>query len=195
VLPRPRGATLDRKPYQGWFGILEQVIGPTGASYYSPGSGACHLDLFPWATTRKWGTLPPATRALLLRHVAQAIAAVIASAPLAMLVLNGSEVVRQFQVITGQQLDSHQTASWDLARNNGRPVAGVAYSGVITAIGSKPLGREIRVAGYNHNLQSSFGVSSAVRSSIGTWLATQYRSIATPDPAKTREAVTPGSDR
>lgn len=168
---------FDHNPYWGWFRTLQQVIAPTGISYYSPGAGACHLDLIPWATIRKWGTLPLATRALLLDHAAQAIATVIASAPLVMLVLNGSEVVRQFQAITSQPLDSCQIAGWDLARSNGRPVTGVAYSGMITTIGSIPLGREILVTGFNHNLQSSFGVSTAVRTAISSWITTQYRSL------------------
>ncbi len=169
---------FDRNPYRGWFGVLQQVIEPTGTSYYPPGTGACHLDLIPWATSRKWGTLPPAARARLLSGTAQTIAAVIARAPLAMLVLNGREIVRQFKVITGQPLVSSPVTGWDLARRDGPPVAGVSYTGTITRVAGIPLGREILIAGYNHNLQSSFGVSAAVRASISTWITTLYQSSA-----------------
>jgi hypothetical protein len=92
-----------------------------------------------------------------------------------MLVLNGSEVVRQFQTITGQPLISHHMPAWDLARRNSKPVAGVAYTGTITAIGDITLARPVLVAGYNHDLQSSFGVSTAIRTAISSWIATQHQ--------------------
>ena len=117
---------------------------------------------------------------MLLRGAAQTIAAVIARAPLAMLVLNGREVVRQFEIITGQPLSSSAVTAWDLARRDGRPVAGVSYTGMITRVAGIPLGREILVAGHNHNLQSSFGVSTAVRASISAWITTLYQSSTTP---------------
>jgi hypothetical protein len=171
---------FERNPYRRWFGILQQLIEPTGTSYYPPRSNACHLDIVPWATTRKWGTLPPATRLALVAWAAQTMAAVIASAPIAMLVLNGNEVVRQFEILAGRQLDAFEVTGWNLARRNGRPVAGVAYVGVISAVGGIDLSREIIVTGYNHNLQSSFGVSAAVRHAISEWIAAQYRTTATP---------------
>ena len=115
----------------------------------------------------------------------------IACAPLAMIVLNGTEVVRQFQAATGQPLESHRVPGWDLARSNGRPVTGVAYTGTFTKVGGIPLGREILVAGYNHNLQSSFGVSTAVRTAISTWITTQYQCLPSGTPRRPAPVTPP----
>jgi hypothetical protein len=168
---------FERNPYQRWFGVLQQLIEPTGLSYYVPGSDACHLDIVPWATSRKWGLLPTTSKVALLHRAEQAVARVIAYSPLMMLVLNGREVVRQFEFLVGQRLEPAKVRAWDLARHNGQAVAGVAYRAAITEIAGIPLGREILVAGYNHNLQSSFGVSSAVRAAISEWIAVQYRAF------------------
>ena len=166
---------FDRNPYRGWFGQLQRLIEPTGLSYYEPGSGACHLDLVPWATRRKWGLLPSTSRASLLYQSRQATARVVTFSPLVMLVLNGREVVRQFEALSGQVLEPDRMPAWDLSRSNGHAVPGMAYLGSVTQVAGIPLGRRLLAAGYNHNLQSSFGVSAAVRDAISDWIAGQYR--------------------
>jgi hypothetical protein len=181
---------FEGNPYRRWFGVLQQLLEPAGLSYYAPGSDACHLDIVPWATSRKWGLLPATAKAALLHQAEQVVARVIACSPLAMLVLNGREVVRQFEFLTGQQLEPAQKPAWDLARRNGQAVAGVAYRATVTEIAGIPLGRQILVAGYNHNLQSSFGVSATVRAAISEWIAVQYRTISGGQPETT--AVAPG---
>src|SRR5260370_1920150 len=40
-------------PYDRWFKKLDQVVAGTGASFYDGSCVACHLDLIPYATTRK----------------------------------------------------------------------------------------------------------------------------------------------
>jgi hypothetical protein len=168
---------FERTPYRRWFGVLQQLIEPAGLSYYTPGSDACHLDIVPWATSRKWGLLPAPSKTALLHQAKQAAARMIACSPLVMLVLNGREVVRQFEFLTGQHLEPAQMPAWDLARRNGPAVPGIAYRAAVTEIAGIPLGRQIQVAGYNHNLQSSFGVSATVRAAISEWIAIQYRPI------------------
>jgi len=49
-------------------------------------------------------------------------------------------------------------------------VAGVAYRGSINNISGIELGRSIEVLGFNHNIQSSFGVTTQVRKSIQEWI-------------------------
>jgi hypothetical protein len=176
---------FERNPYRRWFGVLQQLIEPAGLSYYAPGSDACHLDIVPWATSRKWGLLRPASKTMLLHQAEQAVARVISYSPLVMLVLNGREVVRQFEFLAGQQLEPIRIPTWDLARRNGQAVAGVAYRATVSEIADIPLGREILVAGYNHNLQSSFGVSATVRTAISEWIVVQYRSLSDGRPATT----------
>ena len=95
---------FERNPYDGWFGSLQRIIEPTGHSYYAPRSDACHLDVVPWATASKWGTLSLASRRQLARLAALALADMIASSPLTMLVLNGKEVVSHFEALAGLRL-------------------------------------------------------------------------------------------
>jgi len=50
-------------------------------------------------------------------------------------------------------------------------VAGVAYHGITNTLSGIPLGRDLLVLGFNHNLQSSFGVTSKVLREIRHWIA------------------------
>jgi hypothetical protein len=168
---------FEGNPYHGWFGSLQRIIEPTGHSYYAPRSDACHLDVVPWATTGKWGTLSPAARRQLVERAAEALADMIACSPLTMLVLNGQEVVRQFETLLGRRLHARPVSAWDLPRRSGRAVPGLAYYDRISSIAEIPLDRELLVVGYNHNLQSSFGVTTAVRDSISEWIAAQHRTV------------------
>ena len=168
---------FERNPYDGWFGTLQRLIQPTGHSYYGPRSDACHLDVVPWATTSKWGTLSPAARRQLVEQAAQALANMIACSPLTMLVLNGQEVVRQFETLLGSQLQARRVTAWDLPRRSGHAVPGLAYHDRISSIAGIPLDRELLVVGYNHNLQSSFGVTTTVRNGISEWIAIQHRIV------------------
>jgi hypothetical protein len=51
---------------------------------------------------------------------------------------------------------------WTLPRASGSGIIGLKYSGSLTSIAGIELDRSIKVIGYNHNLQSSFGVTNAV---------------------------------
>lgn len=165
---------FDHNPYDRWFGSLERLFEATGCSYYSPKATACHLDIVPWATTYKWGALAPRVRHELVERAAQALVELIADSCLTMLVLNGQEVVRRFEALIDQPLPIELAPAWDLPRSNGPIVKGVAFRDVLTDIGGIPLDRELIVLGYNHNLQSSFGVTGAARSAISGWITDQY---------------------
>ena len=67
-------------------------------------------------------------------------------------------------------LASTDVPGWGLPRADGRDVPGIAYEGRLTTLSGEDLGREIVVLGYNHNLQSSFGVTRAVMKSISCWI-------------------------
>lgn len=168
---------FERNPYDGWFGSLERIIRPTGHSFYPPRSDACHLDIVPWATNGKWGQLPTAARKQLVTRAAQALVDIIARSPLAMLVLNGQEVVRQFETLLGRALTSRLENAWDLPRTSGRSVPGIAYFDRISSIAGIPLDRELLLVGYNHNLQSSYGVTAAARDAISDWIASEHRTV------------------
>lgn len=168
---------FECNPYDGWFGSLQRMIEPTGHSYYAPRSDACHLDVVPWATTGKWGGLSSTVRRQLANQAAEAVVEIIASSPLAMLILNGQEVIRQFEIVARRQLDARRVGDWDLPRRSGRAVPGYAYCGQISSVAEIPLDRELLVVGYNHNLQSSFGVTTAVRDSISKWITDLYGTL------------------
>src|ERR1700722_10513727 len=44
-------------PYDRWFKKLDQVVSGANASFYDASCQACHLDLIPYATARKWTEL------------------------------------------------------------------------------------------------------------------------------------------
>ena len=159
-----------KNPYDRWFKRLEKIFLKTGASYYSrAGRRACHLDLVPYATNQKWSALNSNQRARLIQIGAPSLVRTIKASKISVLVLNGSSVVREFNSLLGiQKLKSRSMPSWSL---QGGRVLGVAHIGRISALMNIPLDREILVLGYNHNIQSSFGVTTEVVNRIATWVA------------------------
>ena len=87
-------------PYQTWFGKLEYVLNGANASYYDSQSAACHIDLVPYATYRKWGELTGEQRSLLLEVSGHALGAILRDSPVELLILNGRSVVRTFASIS-----------------------------------------------------------------------------------------------
>ena len=61
--------------------------------------------------------------------------------------------------------------AWSLAREKNRDVAGFAYSGVVHTLSGVSLPNEILVLGYNHNLQSSYGVTNGAIYAIRDWIS------------------------
>lgn len=166
-------AYFENNPYRTWFDVLDRLLRPSGASYYSNSSlqCACHIDLVPFATRAKWGLLTKPQRRLLLSKGRPAMIELIRDSPLEVLVLNGRSVVNEFQHFSGVTLSRTPVESWSLPRRNGKPVPGFFYHGIMTSIDSVYLEREVTVIGYNHNLQSSFGVTSRVTQAIGEHVA------------------------
>jgi hypothetical protein len=87
------------------------------------------------------------------------------------LILNGNSVVENFQEIAGVQLDKQAMDDWSLPRRSRTGVMGFAYKGFVRTILNIDLEREILVLGFNHNIQSSFGVTSEVLASMHHWIA------------------------
>ncbi len=159
-------------PYHRWFGSLERMLSDSGASFYGQRRNmACHLDLVPYATTTKWGNLPVAERQHLVRLSAEPMGMLLRDSSLGHLILNGRSVVAAFEQVAGTDLEDHEMPEWDLPRSRGAPVKGYAYTGTIRSVGGVSLGRDIYVAGFNHNLQSSFGVTKRAIMAIGAWVA------------------------
>lgn len=168
---------FTRRPYDGWFKPLDRVISGLGVSYYDSWSPACHLDLVPFATGEKWSSLTPDTRQGLLELGAQTLVKSIATSPVRVLVLNGATVVRTFERLVGEPLKVASMPGWTLGRDGSSPVQGFAYRGAVSELAGMDLGRELLVLGFNHNIQSSFGVTRGAVTSIGEWIARQGRGV------------------
>jgi hypothetical protein len=161
---------FDGNPYDRWFKRLDQIVLGANASYYSRFAGACHLDLIPYATSRKWTELAPLQKSELLSLAADTLALLLRDSEVRILILNGRSVVDHFQVMTGVHLDCKPMREWSLPRQ-GTDVQGFSYTGTIVSLSNIQLRNPIKVLGYNHNIQSSFGVTTKVIHSIRDWIA------------------------
>lgn len=164
-------------PYDRWFKRLDDVIAGTGASFYSETATACHLDLVPYATACKWNDLSPKQRSSLMSAVGDTLGVLVRDSPVRVLILNGTSVVNQFEEICGVELEQLSMPAWSLPRQTSQDVPGIAYRGRIRMLADVRLGREVLVLGYNHNIQSSFGVTSTAILAIRRWLAEASREV------------------
>ncbi len=156
-------------PYDQWFKRLEKLLVGTGASYYtSLGVKACHLDLVPFATADKWSSLASCERAQLIELGTPSLVKTILASDIRVLVLNGNSVVKEFsRLVPPDSLVPRPMKSWSL---QGGRVQGVGYVGRVSRLGGFDLDRELLVLGYNHNIQSSFGVTSEAVAAMATWI-------------------------
>ena len=157
-----------RNPYDGWFKRLDQLLTDTAASYYS--NSACHLDLVPFATACKWTGLTPSQRASLLRTSSDTLGLLLRESPIRLLILNGASVILHFQAAFGVTLQREVKHNWFLRRGNDSSVPGYAYKGYLKSPAGVELDRQILVLGFNHNIQSSFGVTKEVTGAIRRWI-------------------------
>jgi hypothetical protein len=160
-------------PYDRWFKKLDQIVSGTSASFYADLYPACHLDLIPYATSVKWMDLDQKERTALLDATADGLGLLLRDSPVRVVILNGKTVVEQFQYVAAAVLDKKEMPDWSLPRESGRDVAGFAYVGKISQLADVQLNRELLVLGYNHNIQSSFGVTTQAVNAIRDWVAEQ----------------------
>jgi hypothetical protein len=167
-------AYFSRNPYDGWFRKLDRLISGTGASYYNGASRACHLDLIPYATERKWTDLSSAQRSTLADISGDALGALLRDSSVKVLILNGKSVVKSFEQMSGICLRRREMPEWTLPRRDQPGIMGTAYSGEIDGLSGISFGRKLVVLGFNHNIQSSFGVTTGVVNAIGRWIGRTY---------------------
>ena len=161
---------FHRNPYSNWFRDLNDLISGTRLSYYTRSSPACHLDLIPYATACKWTDLTSQQRTYLLNISADVLGIILRDSPVRLLVLNGKTVVHNMERLATREFESLAMPDWTLPRHSGNGVAGYAYIGSLTELGNISLKKEVFVLGYNHNIQSSFGVTTKVKHAIGKWV-------------------------
>jgi hypothetical protein len=167
---------FQRNPYDRWFRVLDRVVNPMGVSYYGASPSVCHLDLIPYATAQKWSFVPRAERGALLSSFGRILGTVLRQSSIQLLILNGQSVVQHFQLIS-RSLNSEERRDWSLSRKGTASVPGFSFKGVVTSVGGISLERPVLVLGFNHNLQSSFGVTRFVTERVGEWLRAEAQEV------------------
>lgn len=162
---------FHRNPYDGWFKKLDHIISGTSNSYYFPSGLACHLDLIPFATFSKWTDLEPQQKTKLLDISIDTLGQLLKNSSIDVIVLNGKTVVDNFERYSDTKFTRRIKDEWILPRKVGGGVLGFAYEGSIRSLGNTDFDRTITVLGYNHNIQSSFGVTKEVQVSIRNWVS------------------------
>ena len=168
---------FHKNPYDGWFKALERIIAGARFSYYGDGANACHLDLIPYATARKWTELSPKQRTMLLEFAGDTLGLLLRNSPIRILILNGRSVVTNLERIAGVTFQKREMNGWTLPRRSDAGVAGFAYTGMITQILGVELARPVVVLGFNHNIQSSFGVTTKVKLAIKQWITQAAKGV------------------
>lgn len=164
-------------PYNAWFKRLDNLISGTTMSYYFPFSKACHLDLIPYATFKKWGDLTIEQQSLLLDSSSDLLGHLLNNSTIDVVVLNGESVVRNLDKVSDLEFERTFMADWALPRKHHRDVPGYAYTGRIRKLGNVSLNRDIRIIGYNHNIQSSYGVTTQVQMALRNWITKKVQEV------------------
>jgi hypothetical protein len=145
---------FGRNPYRLWFDPLDAVLrAATGTSYYD--GTACHLDLVQWATDPVWsGIADRAMRQTLLRDGAPHLRAQLTNENVRLVLVNGGQVLTQ--VAVGGLAALGEVGRLEVGHVRCRLFTGEADG--------------VRWIGWSTNLQSSWGVSTAFRAELATWV-------------------------
>lgn len=146
-----------RNPYRLWFDPLDDVLKlGAQASYYD--DSACHLDLVQWATDPVWGQInDAAVRQALLDDGVPHLQAQLRQNNVRLVVVNGRQVLKQVTKLGLADLE-------EVGRISAGKVSYRLYAGV---------GGGVRWLGWSVNLQSSWGISTAFKHELASWLAEQ----------------------
>ena len=143
---------FQRRPYRRWFDQLMPMLGACGASYYD--GTACHLDLVQWATDPTWQNLPRDTRRQLIGDDAEFLTNQIRSERFGLMLVNGMGALNELRGTLGAALELQEVEPIeDLAVRRTRVFTGTIFE-------------RVRVVGWSTNIQSSFGVTSGLRSEL-----------------------------
>ena len=124
----------------------------------------------PFATIRRWTELSTQQRSSLVAVSGDTLGMILRDSQVRVLILNGSSVVKGFQSVAGVSLRAEEIPAWSLGRRSSANVKGVAYTGVAATVSGIKLDRQLKVLGFNHNLQNSFGVTMEVITAIREWI-------------------------
>ena len=101
VLEKSCSEYFKGNPYDQWFNVLDNLMLGIGHSFYDyKGKSACHLDLVPFATNEKWGSLLKEDKHDLINISTKSFIETLSNSKIKLLILNGESVVRLFSDIT-----------------------------------------------------------------------------------------------
>lgn len=66
---------------------------------------------------------------------------------------------------------------WSLSRTTQSEVIGYSYKGGVLELCGIPLDRTMLVLGFNHNIQSSFGMTTKVTIAIQKWIGQAAKEV------------------
>ncbi|KPM48332.1 hypothetical protein [Jiulongibacter sediminis] len=164
---------FQKNPYDAWFKKLDYVISGTQKSYYFPSQEVCHLDIVPYATSTKWGNMNQADKGVLIKKTSDFLSQILISSDIGFLVLNGQGVINIFEEVFDITLNKKLDDSISLPRTNNRRVAGYIYEGILN-LEIQDKSKKINVFGFNHNIQSSYGISSKISKEIRNRFTENY---------------------
>jgi hypothetical protein len=133
--------------------------------------------LVPFSTYEKWSKLRDRTRKLLLEKSCDNLTRIISFSNIDFLLANGEGVIRILSDYWNLKFERAEVPDWELRRLNGRNVKGFSYSLDLKEICGVKTNRIIKIVGYSHNLQSSFGVTKEIRSNIRNWVRLKNREV------------------
>lgn len=179
---------FERNPYDRWFKRLDAVLSAANVSFYQPAQAslplfdshelACHLDLVPYATSAKWTELNSKQREWLLRFGGNCLGHLLRDSQVKFIVCNGKSVVQHLEFVADKTFACEEIEGCALPRQATPGIKGFGYIGTISKLCDVDIGREVAVLGFNHNLQSSFGVTNLVISKLAGWIAGNLRGSA-----------------
>jgi len=152
---------FQRQPYRGWFDQLMPMLGGCGGSYYD--GSACHLDLIQWATDPTWGDLDRDIRDQLLAEDARFLARQLQSENLRLMLVNGKSAWKHLVKRMAGELQFEEV----------EPITGLAHCDTRLFVGN--IVGHVRVVAWSTNIQSSFGVTTALRQELARRIAVHAR--------------------
>lgn len=170
---------FSNNPYNLWFKKLNYVLEDSDLSYYFPLNNACHIDIVPYATSKKWVELKLEEKQYLINKSKGILDNILKVSNISFLVLNGRSVIENLRKVFDISFEVNHQPTWDLKQNSGRIVKGYSFVGNISSVGDVELSRIIKIVGYNHNIQSSFGITKYVLDEIKKWITEQYSNLIT----------------
>lgn len=155
---------FKHNPYKNWFNRLDDLLVDESYSYYFPFNNLVHFDIIPVATKNKWGRLSSLDKDFLIGQFGNYLEYLISESNVEICILNGQSVVDNFMKIFNLSLRQTHFEEWDIITKK-KLVRGHGYKAIL-----KNKDKRILVLGFNHNIQSSFGVSKDLVTSIRKWI-------------------------